>query len=233
MLARIEGILGDDLMPGATLLPVTETPPGSVATSAGLPLSGVPCVRAAREAGHLAAGTGRELATLGDAMAKVENPQALTQAACALLVEVGEGLRAIRRLRPALPAGARLAAVTSATPWDLGLAAADNTLAMVRLKDGRRFLWLSERSGFAHVSLCDLTGACRAVTQGPWMVDAEISFTGGGPATAAVAGGHVKVLFAGLSAMSGMVAGGLLKPIAIASNCSMRCASSTTAFWRT
>lgn len=43
------------------------------------------------------------------------------------------------RLRPALPAGARLAAVTSATPWDLGLAAADNTLAMVRLKDGRRF----------------------------------------------------------------------------------------------
>jgi beta-lactamase class A len=43
------------------------------------------------------------------------------------------------RLRPALPAGARLAAITSATPWDLGLTAADNTLAMVRLKDGRRF----------------------------------------------------------------------------------------------
>ncbi|MDG2530745.1 serine hydrolase [Caulobacter endophyticus] len=43
------------------------------------------------------------------------------------------------RLRPALPAGARLAAVISATPWDLGLTAADNTLAMIRLKDGRRF----------------------------------------------------------------------------------------------
>lgn len=43
------------------------------------------------------------------------------------------------RLRPALPAGARLAAITSATPWDLGLTVADNTLAMVRLKDGRRF----------------------------------------------------------------------------------------------
>ena len=44
----------------------------------------------------------------------------------------------------------------------------------------------------------------------------HVPFTGGGPATAAVAGGHVKVLFAGLSAMSGMVTGGLLRPIAIA-----------------
>ncbi|MEH0197481.1 serine hydrolase [Caulobacter sp. CCNWLY153] len=43
------------------------------------------------------------------------------------------------RLRPALPAGARLAAITAATPWDLGQTAADNVLAMVRLKDGRRF----------------------------------------------------------------------------------------------
>ena len=34
------------------------------------------------------------------------------------------------------------------------------------LKDGRRFLWMSERDGFAHVYLCELSGACRAVTQG-------------------------------------------------------------------
>jgi len=44
------------------------------------------------------------------------------------------------------------------------------------LKDGRRFLWVSERSGFAHVYLCDLGGSCRAVTQGPWVVDAQPSF---------------------------------------------------------
>ena len=49
------------------------------------------------------------------------------------------------------------------------------------LKDGRRFLWLSERDGFAHVYLCDLAGACRPVTQGPWMVDGRVSFTGSGP----------------------------------------------------
>ena len=49
------------------------------------------------------------------------------------------------------------------------------------LKDGRRFLWLSERDGFAHVYQCDLAGSCRAVTQGPWMVDARVSFTGAGP----------------------------------------------------
>jgi dipeptidyl-peptidase-4 len=49
------------------------------------------------------------------------------------------------------------------------------------LKDGRRFLWLSEREGFAHVYLCDLAGACRAVTRGPWMVDGRVSFTGSGP----------------------------------------------------
>jgi dipeptidyl-peptidase 4 len=40
------------------------------------------------------------------------------------------------------------------------------------LKDGKRFLWISERSGFAHLHLCDLAGTCRAVTQGQWMVDA-------------------------------------------------------------
>ncbi len=48
------------------------------------------------------------------------------------------------------------------------------------LKDGRRFLCVSERDGFAHVYVCDLTGSCRAVTQGPWMVDAEVSFAGAG-----------------------------------------------------
>jgi dipeptidyl-peptidase-4 len=46
------------------------------------------------------------------------------------------------------------------------------------LKDGRRFLWLSERDGFAHVYVCDLAGDCRAVTRGPWVVDARVSFTG-------------------------------------------------------
>jgi dipeptidyl-peptidase-4 len=62
------------------------------------------------------------------------------------------------------------------------------------LKDGRRFLWMSERDGYAHVYLCELTGAqapaapsgpgtgaCRAVTQGPWIVDGRASFTGAGP----------------------------------------------------
>ena len=39
------------------------------------------------------------------------------------------------------------------------------------LSDGRRFLWLSERDGFAHVYLCDTAGSCRNVTQGPWSVD--------------------------------------------------------------
>ncbi len=45
------------------------------------------------------------------------------------------------------------------------------------LRDGKRFLWLSERENFAHVQLCDLAGSCRAVTQGPWMVDARSTFT--------------------------------------------------------
>ena len=49
------------------------------------------------------------------------------------------------------------------------------------LKDGRRFLWLSERDGFAHLYLCDVGGGCRAVTQGPWMVDGRVSFGGSGP----------------------------------------------------
>ena len=54
-----------------------------------------------------------------------------------------------------------------------------NLLAPPRfLKDGRRFLWLSERDGFAHIHRCDLAGACRPVTQGPWIVDAQVSFTG-------------------------------------------------------
>jgi dipeptidyl-peptidase-4 len=49
------------------------------------------------------------------------------------------------------------------------------------LKDGKRFLWLSERDGFAHAYLCDLAGTCRAVTHGPWMVDSRVSFTGRSP----------------------------------------------------
>jgi dipeptidyl-peptidase 4 len=53
-----------------------------------------------------------------------------------------------------------------------------NVLAAPRfLKDSRRFLWLSERDGFAHIYLCEPTGACRAVTSGPWMVDVRQTFT--------------------------------------------------------
>jgi dipeptidyl-peptidase-4 len=39
------------------------------------------------------------------------------------------------------------------------------------LKDGRRFLWLSQRDGFAHIYLCEAEGPCRALTAGPWVVD--------------------------------------------------------------
>jgi dipeptidyl-peptidase 4 len=50
------------------------------------------------------------------------------------------------------------------------------------LKDKRRFLWVSERDGFAHIYVCELSGSCRAVTQGPWTVDASSSFaSAGGP----------------------------------------------------
>jgi dipeptidyl-peptidase 4 len=50
------------------------------------------------------------------------------------------------------------------------------------LKDNHRFVWLSERDGFAHIYLCELAGGCRAVTQGPWTVDAGSSFaSAGGP----------------------------------------------------
>jgi dipeptidyl-peptidase-4 len=50
------------------------------------------------------------------------------------------------------------------------------------LKDNRRFVWVSERDGFAHVYLCELAGSCRAVTQGPWTVDASSTFAStGGP----------------------------------------------------
>jgi dipeptidyl-peptidase-4 len=45
------------------------------------------------------------------------------------------------------------------------------------LRDGKRFLWLSERDGFAHLYSCDLAGACRVVTQGAWIVDARTTFT--------------------------------------------------------
>ena len=43
---------------------------------------------------------------------------------------------------------------------------------------GRRFLWISERDGYAHVHACDLAGACRPVTKGPWIVDAAVAFAG-------------------------------------------------------
>jgi dipeptidyl-peptidase-4 len=57
-----------------------------------------------------------------------------------------------------------------------------NTFGAPRfLKDGRRFLWLSERDGFAHLYVCDIAGGCRAVTQGPWMVDGRVPFGGSGP----------------------------------------------------
>jgi dipeptidyl-peptidase-4 len=45
---------------------------------------------------------------------------------------------------------------------------------------GRRFLWVSERDGWAHAYACDLAGACRQVTKGPWIVDAAQSFAGRG-----------------------------------------------------
>jgi dipeptidyl-peptidase-4 len=47
-------------------------------------------------------------------------------------------------------------------------------------KKGKRFLWLSERDGFAHVQDCNLAGRCRVVTRGPWMVDARVSFSAAG-----------------------------------------------------
>jgi dipeptidyl-peptidase-4 len=57
-----------------------------------------------------------------------------------------------------------------------------NTFGAPRfLRDGRRFLWLSERDGFAHLYLCDVAGGCRAVTQGPWTVEGRVSFGGSGP----------------------------------------------------
>jgi dipeptidyl-peptidase-4 len=57
-----------------------------------------------------------------------------------------------------------------------------NTFGAPRfLKDGRRFLWMSERDGFAHLYLCDVAGGCRAVTQGPWTVEGRVSFAGSGP----------------------------------------------------
>jgi dipeptidyl-peptidase-4 len=57
-----------------------------------------------------------------------------------------------------------------------------NTFGAPRfLKDGRRFLWLSERDGFAHLYLCDMAGGCRPVTQGPWMMEGRVSFGGSGP----------------------------------------------------
>src|SRR5262249_32304426 len=45
------------------------------------------------------------------------------------------------------------------------------------LRDGRRFLWLSEHDGFAHIQICEMEGSCRPVTQGAWMVDARSTFT--------------------------------------------------------
>ena len=80
------------------------------------------------------------------------------------------------RPRPASRLGAPRTVLTErSTTWL-------NTFGPPRfLKDGRRFLWLSERDGFAHLYLCDVAGGCRAVTQGPWMVDGRVSFAGAGP----------------------------------------------------
>ena len=44
-----------------------------------------------------------------------------------------------------------------------------------------------------------------------------VPFTGGGPATIAVAGGHVDMLFAGIALLSGLSREGLLRPIGLAS----------------
>jgi dipeptidyl-peptidase 4 len=57
-----------------------------------------------------------------------------------------------------------------------------NTFGAPRfLKDGRRFVWLSERDGFAHFYVCDLAGGCRAATQGPWTAEGRVSFAGSAP----------------------------------------------------
>jgi dipeptidyl-peptidase 4 len=74
---------------------------------------------------------------------------------------------------PSSPLGpARTVLTEKGTAWV-------NALVRPRfLKDGRRFLWLSERDGFAHIYLCETSGTCRAVTSGPWMVDAGVSFAG-------------------------------------------------------
>lgn len=39
------------------------------------------------------------------------------------------------------------------------------------LKDGSRFLWMSERDGWAHLYLCGLDGTLLQLTKGPWVVD--------------------------------------------------------------
>ena len=39
------------------------------------------------------------------------------------------------------------------------------------LKDGRHFLWGSERDGFLHLYLCTLDGKTRQITRGAWQVD--------------------------------------------------------------
>lgn len=60
-----------------------------------------------------------------------------------------------------------------------------------------------------------------------------VTFTGGGPATQALAGNHVHALFAGLSAMSGMVQGGLLRPIGVASSSRLPLLADLTTFKET
>jgi dipeptidyl-peptidase-4 len=77
---------------------------------------------------------------------------------------------------PAAPLGTPRTVLAERSPTWL------NTFGAPRfLKDGRRFLWLSERDGFEHFYLCDVAGACRAVTRGPWMVAGRVSFGGSGP----------------------------------------------------
>jgi dipeptidyl-peptidase-4 len=73
---------------------------------------------------------------------------------------------------PAAPLGApRTVLVERSDTWV-------NVLVAPRfLRDGKRFLWVSERDGFAHLHSCEVSGGCRAITQGAWMVDARASFT--------------------------------------------------------
>ncbi len=68
------------------------------------------------------------------------------------------------------PSAGRIVLTERSTTW------LDTFGAPLFLGDGHRFLWVSERDGFAHIYVCETRGGCRAVTQGPWAVEARISF---------------------------------------------------------